>query len=53
MAARDWAEAASSAPAEATASHPRFGTLGALENIRRNAHEVHHHLMDIDRYREL
>lgn len=53
MAARDWAETASNAPAEATVSHPRFGTLGALEIIRRNAHEIHHHLKDIDRYREL
>jgi hypothetical protein len=52
-AARDWAEAASTAPAEATVRHPQFGNLGALEIIRRNAHEVHHHLMDINRYRDL
>ncbi len=32
--------------------HPQFGTLGALEIIRRNGHEVHHHLMDINRYRD-
>jgi len=27
--------------------------MGALEIIRRTAHEIRHHLMDIDRYREL
>ena len=52
-AAREWAEAASKAPAETTVRHPQFGNLGALEIIRRNAHEVHHHLMDINRYRDL
>lgn len=52
MAARDWAETAHNAPAGATVSHPLFGALGAVEIIRRNAHEVHHHLMDIDRYGE-
>ena len=31
------------------ATDPEFGALGALEIIRRNAHEVHHHLMDISR----
>jgi hypothetical protein len=30
----------------------QFGALGAVEIIRRNAHEVHHHLMDINRYRD-
>jgi hypothetical protein len=52
-AARDWADAAGNAPAGATVSHPKLGTLGALEIIRRTAHEIHHHLMDIDRYRQL
>ena len=51
-AARDWAEAASKAPAGDIVRHPQFGDLGALEIIRRNAHEVHHHLMDINRYRD-
>ena len=51
-AAREWARAASEAPAEATVRHPQFGNLGALEIVRRNAHEVHHHLMDINRYRD-
>ena len=51
-AAREWAGAAGEAPAEAAVRHPRFGNLGALEIVRRNAHEVHHHLMDINRYRD-
>ena len=37
------------APADIQVRHPQFGTLGALEIIRRNAREVHHHLMDINR----
>jgi hypothetical protein len=53
MAARDWAETARNAPAEANVTHDELGEMGALEIIRRTAHEVHHHLMDIDRYREL
>jgi len=52
-AAREWARAASEAPAEAVVRHPQFADLGALEIIRRNAHEAHHHLMDINRYRDL
>jgi hypothetical protein len=48
-AARDWSAAAQAAPAEAEVRHPQFGVLGAVEIIRRNAHEVHHHLMDIHR----
>jgi hypothetical protein len=39
--------------AETTVGHPQFGNLGALEIIRRNAHEVRYHLMDINRYRDL
>lgn len=48
-ASREWVQAALAAPATAEVSHPEFGTLGAVEIIRRNAHEVHHHLMDINR----
>jgi len=48
-AAREWSVAAQAAPAEAEIRHPQFGGLGALDIIRRNAHEVHHHLMDINR----
>lgn len=51
-ATREWADTASNAPIETVISHPQFGTLGAVEIIRRNAHEVHHHLMDINRYRD-
>ncbi len=51
-AAQEWAAVASQAPAEAVVRHPEFGDLGALEVIRRNAHEAHHHLMDINRYRD-
>jgi hypothetical protein len=49
LAAREWSGVARAAPAEAEVHHPQFGALGALEMIRRNAHEAHHHLMDIDR----
>ena len=52
-AAQEWAAVASRAPAEAVVRHPEFGDLGALEVIRRNAHEAHHHLMDINRYRDV
>jgi len=50
-ATQEWANAASNAPVETVISHPQFGALGAVEIIRRNAHEVRHHLMDINRYR--
>jgi hypothetical protein len=53
MAARGWAETARNAPAEVTVCHPQLGVLGALEIISRTAHEIHHHLMDIDRCRKL
>jgi hypothetical protein len=49
-AAQEWCRAAWAAPTEAEVRHPQFGTLGALEIIRRNAHEAHHHLMDINRH---
>ena len=51
-ATREWTNVASNAPIETVINHPQFGTLGAVEIIRRNAHEVHHHLMDINRYRD-
>lgn len=51
-AAKEWAETAKSAPGDVEVGHPRFGSLGALEIIRRNAHEVQHHLLDINRYLE-
>jgi hypothetical protein len=48
-AAQEWVTAAAAAPADIQVRHPRFGVLGAVEVIRRSAHEVHHHLMDINR----
>jgi hypothetical protein len=48
-AARESVTAAQATPAAAQVRHPQFGTLGAVEVIRRNAHEVHHHLWDIHR----
>jgi hypothetical protein len=44
-----WTTTAAVAPAGLEVRPPQFGTLGAVEIIRRNAHEVHHHLMDINR----
>src|SRR5215467_1565229 len=44
-----WTATAAVASADAEVHHPQFGVLGAIEIIRRNAHEVHHHLMDINR----
>jgi hypothetical protein len=49
-ATREWASVASRAPSETLINHPQFGTLGAVEIIRRDAHEVRHHLMDINGY---
>ena len=46
-AAREWTTAAQAAPAGVQVRHPQFGILGAVEIIRRSAHEVHHHLADI------
>lgn len=48
-AAHAWVAAAAAAPGDVQVRHPQFGALGAVEIIRRNAHEVHHHLMDINR----
>ena len=48
-AAQAWITAAAMAPANVQVRHPRFGSFGAVEIIRRDAHEVHHHLMDINR----
>jgi hypothetical protein len=48
-AAREWSGVAQAVPPDAEVLHPQFGALGAQEIIRRNAHEVRHHLMDINR----
>jgi hypothetical protein len=49
-AAGEWQAAARATPAGAQVEHPEFGAMGAVEVIRRNAHEMHHHLMDISRW---
>jgi hypothetical protein len=36
-------------PVDASVEHPEFGTLTAEDIIRRNAHEVQHHELDIRR----
>jgi hypothetical protein len=48
-AAQSWATTAALVPADLQVRHPQFGLLGAVEIVRRDAHEVHHHLMDINR----
>src|SRR5215469_10443226 len=48
-AAQTWTATAAVASADAEVRHPQFCVLGAVEIIRRNAHELHHHLMDINR----
>src|SRR5215831_11372275 len=49
--AQAWITAAAVAPGNVQVRHPRFGSFAAVEIIRRDAHEVHHHLMDINRAR--
>jgi len=50
-AVREWVQITKAVPGEAQADHPVFGLLCALDVIRRNAHEVHHHIQDIERWR--
>lgn len=47
--AQAWVTTAATTPAGVEVRHPQFGVLGAPEIMRRDAHEIHHHLMDIDR----
>jgi hypothetical protein len=49
QAADEWCKAAAEAPREVVVSHPQFGMLDALDIMRRSAHEVQHHLLDIRR----
>ena len=44
-----WVAAAREVPPDAVTEHPQFGTLTALDLIRRDAHEVRHHEMDVHR----
>lgn len=48
-AARDWREAAMEAPHDAATPHPEAGEIRAFDVVQRNAHEVCHHLWDIQR----
>lgn len=47
QASASWTATASTTPLDLTASHDLFGELAAVDIVRRNAHEVHHHLLDI------
>jgi DinB superfamily len=48
-AASAWVAVANLVPMDASVEHPEFGSLTAEDIIRRNAHEVQHHLLDIRR----
>jgi hypothetical protein len=48
-AASAWVAVANLVPVDASVEHPEFGTLTAEDIIRRNAHEVQHHELDIRR----
>ncbi len=48
-AAHDWRDAAMEAPQDAVTSHPEAGQIGAFDVVQRNAHEVCHHLWDVQR----
>jgi len=43
-----WRPVAEAARPEAAIDHPEYGTLNAADVIRRNAHDVLHHLRDIE-----
>lgn len=44
-----WVDVADRVSMDAAVEHPEFGTLTAADIIRRNAHEVQHHTLDIRR----
>ncbi|MDQ3957924.1 MAG: DinB family protein [Actinomycetota bacterium] len=48
-AAAEWVALARTVPAEASVEHPEFGSLTAGDIVRRNAHEVQHHELDVSR----
>lgn len=48
-ASRDWVGAATTTPADASTRHPEYGQIDAADVIRRTAHEVRHHVQDIER----
>ena len=47
--ARAWREAAMEAPQDVATRHPEAGEIRAFDVVQRNAHEVRHHLWDIQR----
>jgi hypothetical protein len=48
-AARAWREAAMEAPHDVPTAHPEAGEICAFDVVQRNAHEVCHHLWDVQR----
>jgi len=48
-AARAWREAALEAPHGISTPHPEAGEISAFDVVQRNAHEVCHHLWDVQR----
>ena len=48
-AADQWQTAAFEAPREVRTPHPDAGSISAFDVVRRNAHEVFHHLWDVSR----
>jgi len=48
QAAATWCDVARSTPPGAATPHPEWGSAGASTVIRRNAHEAHHHALDLD-----
>jgi hypothetical protein len=46
---REWVKAARKTPRRASIEHPTLGALTTGDSIRRNAHEVQHHALDIER----
>ncbi len=48
-AAHDWRDAAFEAPHEVPTPHPEAGSITAFDIVQGNAHEVRHHLWDVQR----
>jgi hypothetical protein len=48
-AAHAWRQAALEAPQDAQTPHPEVGAISAYDVVQRNAHEVCHHLWDVQR----
>ena len=44
-----WRTAALEAPHDVSTAHPEAGSLSAFDVVQRNAHEVRHHLWDVER----